>query len=105
MDYITQICEELIKLNEECKTLQENLDEKKARLFDLFTSEDIDSKELNNYKIYKIPENEQLKIIKTEDILNVLTDNIEEKSIIEEILSQILKKSKIKSHIRITKQN
>ena len=105
MDYITQISKEIIKLNEEYKAIDEKLKQKKEQLFNIFIAENIDFKKIDNYTIYKVPKNEQIRLVKREDILNVLTDRIDDDKIIEDILSQILKNSKTKSYIKIVKKD
>ncbi len=105
MDNVTQVGKETVKLYEEYKSIEEKLKQKKEQLFNIFIAENIDFKQIDNYTIYKVPENEQIRFVKREDILNVLTDNIEDESLIENILSQILKNSTTKSHIKIVKKD
>jgi len=105
MDNVTLISKETTKLYEEYKTVEKKLKQKKEQLFNIFIAEDIDFKKIDNYTIYKVPENEQIRLVKREDILNVLTDKIDDENLIEDILSQILKNSKTKSHIKIVKKD
>ena len=105
MDNVTFIGKETTKLYEEYKAVEEKLKQKKEQLFNIFIAENIDFKQVDSYTIYKVPENEQIRFVKREDILNVLTDKIDDEAIIEDILSQILKNSKIKSHIKIVKKD
>ena len=71
---ITLMGKETIKLYEEYKDVEEKLKQKKEQLFNTFIAENIDFKQVDNYAIYKVPENEQIRLVKREDILNVLTD-------------------------------
>ena len=105
MDNLMKISKETLKLNEEYKSIEKMLKEKKEKLFDLFIQEDIESHKVDNYTIFKIPENEQIRLVKREDILNVLTDEIDDVKLIEAILSKILKNSKTKSYIKIVQKN
>ena len=105
MDNLTHISKEAINLYEEHKAIEEKLKQKKEQLFNTFIAEDIDFKKIDNYTIYKVPENEQIRFVKREDILNVLTDKIDDENIIEDILSQILKNLKTKSYIKIVKKD
>jgi len=105
MDNVTLVGKETTKLYEEYKAVEEKLKQKKEQLFNIFIAENIDFKQVDNYTIYKVPENEQIRFVKREDILNVLTDKIDDENIIEDILSQILKNSKTKSHIKIVKKD
>ena len=105
MDHVTQVGKETVKLYEEYKSIEEKLKQKKEQLFNIFIAENIDFKQIDNYTIYKVPENEQIRFVKREDILNVLTDKIEDERLIENILSQILKNSTTKSHIKIVKKD
>jgi len=105
MDNVTLSSKETTKLYEEYRTVEKKLKQKKEQLFNIFIAEDIDFKKIDNYTIYKVPENEQIRLVKREDILNVLTDKIDDENLIEDILSQILKNSKTKSHIKIVKKD
>ena len=105
MDNVTFVSKETTKLYEEYKAVEEKLKQKKEQLFNIFIAENIDFKQVDNYTIYKVPENEQIRFVKREDILNVLTDKIDDENLIEDILSQILKNSKTKSHIKIVKED
>ena len=105
MNNIMRVGRETLKLNEEYKSIEEKLKQKKEELFNIFIAENIDFKQVDNYTIFKVPENEQIRLVKREDLLNVLTDKVDDTSLIEDILSQILKNSKTKSHIKIVKKD
>lgn len=103
MEIIEKIGRELIEINKQYKEIDTKLKLKKEEITKLFLIEDCNEKVIEEFKISKIPENKQERVVKKETLINVISEKVEDPDLAGIILSEILKDSKIKSHIKVTK--
>ena len=98
------IADELIEIHNEHKILDDRLQAKRLEMYNAFLEYEKDKIELDNNIIYKTLEREQLRIVNREKLLNILSDKIDDETLIENILSEVIYDSKLNPGIGITKK-
>ena len=98
------IADELIEIHNEHKILDDRLQAKRLEMYNTFLEYEKDKIELDNNIIYKTSESDQLRIVNREKLLNILSDKIDDETLIENILSEVIYDSKLNPGIRITKK-
>ncbi|MBL0686869.1 MAG: hypothetical protein JJV94_03475 [Sulfurospirillum sp.] len=98
------IADELIEIQNEYQIVDDKLKAKRLEMYKAFLEYEKDEIELDNNIIYKTPEREQLRIVNREKLLNILSDKIDNETLIEDIFSEVIYYSKLSPGIRVTKK-
>jgi len=102
MEYLEEVGRELIELHKQYKDIEKRYKEKKEQIKNMFLSEDISEKIIDGIKITKIPEDEQMRVVGKENLLNIISDKIEDDNLAGDLIAELLKNSSIKSYIKIS---
>lgn len=102
-EQLEELAHDIIRLTQDKKTISDELDSLRERMFNTLIEENRESFEIGEYKITKTNSITQMRTVDKETLINVLSSKIENTALIEEILSEVLKNSETRAGIKLSK--